>query len=114
MMKVEKITDHRDWLKAAEKRARDWYAECCRRSAERAKTGVPTLEEMQEEYQRIVEHGSGEFNPTAYLPDEDALVDAINEEYIASRSVEQCIEQELERMLGNQTRRFAVLSLAQN
>jgi hypothetical protein len=106
------ISNPLDWVSAAEARARDFYAECCRRSADREEKGAPTLEEMQAQYRSVYEYGK-EFAPTEFFPDEDALVDAINEEYFARHGMEFCVEQELERMRYNrslQTRLALVVS----
>lgn len=69
-----------DFIEAAEQRARDYYAACVARSQARREAGAPSLEEMSATYELLVAAGGGEFNPQ---PDEDALVEAINEELFA-------------------------------
>ncbi len=115
---IQFITEPMDWLKAIESRARDRYAECRARSARRAAAGAPSLEEMREDYRSLVEYG-GEFIPTDHFSTQRALEDAMDEEYIASRGVEECIRQALEddrydRMSSNQARPFPLLPMSNN
>jgi hypothetical protein len=98
---------------AAESRARDWYTQCCARSAQRAAAGAPSFEEMCEEYQSLVEYG-GEFIPTVHFLNQDALGDAIDEEYIAQHGIEECIRQEVDRMSSNLTRPSPLMLVSNN
>jgi hypothetical protein len=112
---IQFITEPMDWLKVIESRARDCYAQCRARSAQRVAAGAPSLEEMKEDYQLLVEYGNG-FIPTHHFSTQRELEDAIDEEYIASCGVEECIRQALEydRMSSNQTRRFPLLLMSNN
>jgi hypothetical protein len=107
-MNLRLISNPLDWVSAAEARARDFYAECCRRSADREEKGAPTLEEMQAQYRSVYEYGK-EFVPTEFFPDVDGLLDVINEEYFARHGMEFCVEQELERMSINQVRKLQLV-----
>jgi len=94
------------WLKAATNINRDWWERCCDASAARRALGGPTLEEMYRDYELLQAFGGSEFDPRDghSVTDADMLIDAINEEIFARGPFEDCLTQELDRMLFNETR----------
>lgn len=92
------------WLRAVAASAEAWQAECRTLARQRALAGGPTLAEMQHTYETLQACGGGEFDPHDPRPDEDELVDAINQEIFARASLAEVIAWEIERRLYNHSR----------
>lgn len=92
------------WNKAAEQRARDYYADCIARSQARKETGGPSLTEMYAIYESL--------DPD--IAENHEIVDWINEELYARCTLENCVGQQMSRLLSNLRLQLIILPIPLN
>jgi hypothetical protein len=92
------------WNKAAKQRARDYHAACVARSQARKEAGGPSLAEMYATYESL--------DPD--VAEDHEIVDAINEELFASGTLEDCVEQQMSRMISNLRLQLIILPIPLN
>lgn len=105
---MNQMTDSLSLWTDAAGAARTYHEQACARSSERENLDAPDLEQMLARYRALYEYGE-ELTPDDHFPDVDSLVAAIDEEWTAERSVEECIRQRLDEL--RRTRRIVLVGV---